>query len=61
MLQGPEGTEVVLRVQPGGDGGEPRNVQVAREPIAFNPVDYALCSSSGERGPVAVWQPLRRC
>jgi hypothetical protein len=48
MLQGPDGTEVVLRVQPGGSGGAPRDVRVAREPIAFNPVDYALCGSSGE-------------
>lgn len=49
MLQGPEGSQVTLTVQPRGSSAS-KEVKLARQPIAFNPVDSALCSSSGERG-----------
>ncbi|KAL4425371.1 hypothetical protein ABPG75_009387 [Micractinium tetrahymenae] len=51
LLQGPEGSEVVLTVKPGNGGGPPRDVRVQRQPIAFNPVDWALCGSSGNLAP----------
>jgi len=49
MLQGPEGTQVVLTVKPAG-GSSSKDVRITRQPIEFNPVDFALCSSSGEQG-----------
>lgn len=53
MLQGPEGSEVTLTVQPRGSSSS-KDVKLARQPIAFNPVDSALCSS-GERCPEQGW------
>ncbi|EFN57183.1 hypothetical protein CHLNCDRAFT_9114, partial [Chlorella variabilis] len=50
LLQGPEGSEVVLRVRPSG-GGAPRDLSLTRQPIQFNPVDSALCSTSGQLAP----------
>ena len=47
LLQGPEGSQVVLSVKPGA-GGAARDVPITRQPIQFNPVDTALCSSSGK-------------
>ena len=46
LLQGPEGSEVVLRVAP-ARGGPAHDVRLTRTPITINPVDAALCSSSG--------------
>jgi hypothetical protein len=56
LLQGPNGSEVVLRVHPGGSSGAgggtgsstSKEYRLTREQIKFNPVDSALCSSSGE-------------
>ncbi len=38
---------MTLTVQPRGSSAT-KDVQLARQPIQFNPVDSALCSSSGE-------------
>ncbi|KAL4854503.1 C-terminal processing peptidase [Chlorella vulgaris] len=59
LLQGPDGSEVVLRVQPGGSSGAgggtgsstSKEYRLTREQIKFNPVDSALCSSSGQLAP----------
>lgn len=50
LLQGPEGSQVTLTVRPGGakSGAAAKDFKLTRQPIAFNPVDSALCSSSGE-------------
>lgn len=39
---------MVLTVRPGNGGGAPRDVRLQRQPIAFSPVEWALCGSSGE-------------
>lgn len=46
MLQGAEGSQVVLSVRPGSTGTA-KDVRLTRQPIVLNPVDFALCSSSG--------------
>lgn len=46
MLQGAEGSAVVLTVKPHA-GGATKEVQLTREQININPVDAALCSTSG--------------
>ncbi|KAI3434885.1 hypothetical protein D9Q98_002939 [Chlorella vulgaris] len=59
LLQGPDGSEVVLQVQPGGSSGAgggtgsstSKEYRLTREQIKFNPVDSALCSSSGQLAP----------
>ena len=38
---------MVLSVRPGGSGAA-KDLRIARQPIQFNPVDSALCGSSGE-------------
>ena len=38
---------MVLSVRPGGSGAA-KDFRIARQPIQFNPVDSALCGSSGE-------------
>ena len=52
LLQGAEGSEVVLSVSAGGSGA-PRDLRLQRQPILYNPVDSALCSSGGACGAAA--------
>jgi C-terminal processing protease CtpA/Prc len=52
MLQGPEGTTVSLRLS-GAGGGAPRDLQLIRAPITLEPVQHALCASSGGMAPSA--------
>ena len=47
LLQGAEGSEVRLRVQPAA-GGAPRDLTLTRQRIEVNAVTQELCSSSGE-------------
>lgn len=46
LLQGTEGSEVALKVKP-HQGGSVKELKLARVPITVDPVDSALCSSSG--------------
>lgn len=57
LLQGPEGSEVALRVAPAA-GGSPRDVSLRRAPLTINPVDSALCGVAGGTAPEAADQRL---
>lgn len=54
LLQGAEGSEVTLKVKP-HTGGAVKDVKLTRQPIQINPVDSALCSTSG-----TFWQYNRK-
>ena len=47
LLQGVEGSEVTLQVNP-RVGGPTKDVLLTRKPIKINPVDSAVCSTSGK-------------
>lgn len=49
LLQGPEGSEVQLKVMPAA-GGPPRTLTLRRTPLTINPVDSALCSGASALG-----------
>ncbi len=48
LLQGVEGSEVVLKVKARGSGSM-KDVKLVRQPIKINPVDSAVCSTSGKK------------
>jgi carboxyl-terminal processing protease len=48
LLQGAEGSEVILKVKARG-GGNVKDVKLTRQPIKINPVDSAVCSTSGKK------------
>ena len=48
LLQGAEGSEVVLKVKGNGSNGSVKDVKLVRQPIKINPVDTAVCSTSGK-------------
>jgi carboxyl-terminal processing protease len=48
LLQGVDGSEVVLKVKARGGNGSVKDVKLIRQPIKINPVDSAVCSSSGK-------------
>lgn len=46
LLQGPDRSEVTLKVRP-HTGGPSRDVKLVRQPISFNPVETAVCHTEG--------------
>ena len=47
LLQGVDGSEVTLKIKP-HNGGAVKDVKLTRQQIKINPVDSAMCSTSGE-------------
>lgn len=48
LLQGVEGSEVVLTLKARGATGTVKDVKLTRQPIKINPVDSAICTTSGK-------------
>jgi len=48
LLQGVDGSEVVLKVKARGDNDSTKDIKLTRQPIQINPVDSAICSTSGK-------------
>ncbi|KAL4518781.1 hypothetical protein Ndes2437B_g00861 [Nannochloris sp. 'desiccata'] len=53
LLQGVEGSEVVLTLKARGATGTVKDVKLTRQPIKINPVDSAICTTSGNYAPNA--------